>query len=280
MKKSAFVLIFLCVLSVDAMQPQKTTQPSISSKQMWILGGTVALGAVYAGLNYLIISQQIEMNKKKVPAYFEDLSHKELIWNAFTGDAEYMRHAINSKVDLNHIEKGKSSILWYAVTKNHPKVVQLLLQAKANPNLRGDPDNFPLLSAAAQGCSLKIVKSLVDAQADVEQKDRHGNNALVCAGRNYSLTSDQKLLISIKTVFSGIGSINQQNCYKIGKYLVDHAGADASHLTLNEERTAETKKFRDRYNFEKRHAMLTFFPVTRPSYVKGFSKSFKAFWRA
>ncbi|MGB1010224.1 MAG: ankyrin repeat domain-containing protein [Thiolinea sp.] len=77
-------------------------------------------------------------------------------------------------VDPNAVVEGYSDSVFpliAAVENNHQQAVQMLLNAKANPNLFRDN---PALHYAVDNRNMNIVKMLVNAGADVNAKDLYG----------------------------------------------------------------------------------------------------------
>jgi hypothetical protein len=76
---------------------------------------------------------------------------------------------------------------------SHPDAgrnISLLLEAGANPDAMTDPDgdspSYSALSMPAWGNDREAAKILIDAGANLDQKDSHGNTAFVTASRSLS----------------------------------------------------------------------------------------------
>ncbi|MGA1197817.1 MAG: ankyrin repeat domain-containing protein [Candidatus Latescibacterota bacterium] len=134
-----------------------------------------------------------------------------LVQAAATGNIEIAQVALKSGANVNTtIHQGTA--LWWAVEKNHPAIVRLLLdaqpdiekdrydvtplleavrlghqdildmllKAKANPNAQDTFDKTPLMYAADKG-DTSIVKTLLDAGAEVNAVGTKGWHALMHA---------------------------------------------------------------------------------------------------
>jgi uncharacterized protein len=134
-----------------------------------------------------------------------------LVQAAATGNVEIARVALQSGALVNTTINGGSA-LWWATEKNHPAIVQMLLdaqadtemdrydvtplleavrlghldildmllKAKANPNTRDTFDKTPLMYAADKG-DTTLVTTLLNAGADVNAVGTKGWHALMHA---------------------------------------------------------------------------------------------------
>ncbi len=74
-------------------------------------------------------------------------------------------------------EPGRDSALGAAALKGRLDMVQLLLEAGANPNHRGSGTHTPLMDAV-RGRNLEVVRALIEAGADVNAESEDGLNVL------------------------------------------------------------------------------------------------------
>lgn len=86
-------------------------------------------------------------------------------------------------IDVNHRDNDGDTALMTAVEHGCVKIVEMLLEAKADPNINKkstSTENSPLMIAAKNG-HLEIVKSLVENGAKVNYKDENEKTALKIA---------------------------------------------------------------------------------------------------
>jgi hypothetical protein len=127
---------------------------------------------------------------------------------------EYLRNALASgELDPNKRDGEGYTPLWWASHRGNTEKVKLLLEAGADPNIKGygRENSTPLYTAANLGHP-EIVKMLIEAGADV----------------NFQIPWNKKtpLLVAIGTCDSpSVPSYTKQKGLKIVKLLVD-AGAD------------------------------------------------------
>lgn len=92
---------------------------------------------------------------------------------------------ISEAISLNDKDPEGNSLLTLAVTQGQKKIVNLLLAAKACPNLQQNLNlETPLILAAKSG-DHEITHMLLEAKAEVNAKDAAGNTALMWAA-NYN----------------------------------------------------------------------------------------------
>ncbi len=105
-----------------------------------------------------------------------------LYYAADLGNVELVRALLESGADPNAKIPAGRPPLHAAVTNN--EIVALLLKAKADPNIAIE-DASPILIAAIERGSDETVEALVNAGANVNVRDDHGNSALKVA-QNYA----------------------------------------------------------------------------------------------
>lgn len=95
------------------------------------------------------------------------------------------------KADLNILSKGGYSPLGYAAEHNNTKVVKLLLDNGADPNLRGGGkfSHTPLMYAAKFG-NLDMVKALVEKKAKINEIREHLMGTTVITENAASMASE------------------------------------------------------------------------------------------
>ena len=146
-----------------------------------------------------------------------------LILAAYFGHTDIMRYLVGlPEVDLDH----KCTALHAAVQVNHPDIVQVLIDAGTDIEMKNndgrsplhmasclgalttvkmlvkagvdldqrDGNNFTALRAAVKGKHADVVQVLIDAGADIETKDAEGRSPLLLASRLEDLTT-MKMLV-------------------------------------------------------------------------------------
>jgi ankyrin repeat protein len=101
---------------------------------------------------------------------------------------------LDNKADVNLCRKDGVSPLFMAALRNHKKIVQLLLNYKADPNIARIHDNlYPLMCAAKLG-NQDNLKLLIQSDALVNCKNKHGQTPLWTAVYNSQVECVQCLL--------------------------------------------------------------------------------------
>ena len=107
---------------------------------------------------------------------------KDLIYAATFGDVEGVRAALRAGANPNAVDASRSSPLRAAAERGHLEIVQLLVDAGADVDLR--PDSFWAgrgvnpLSAAAKSGQAEVVAFLLTRGARIEATDGSGRTAL------------------------------------------------------------------------------------------------------
>lgn len=118
----------------------------------------------------------------------------DLIKGALTGNIELVESALNAGASVNIKEKAKgNTALMLAAYYNHPKIVDLLINSKADVSAKDDEDNSALTKAAWTG-SIESAKLLIRAGANVNAKEVNGMTPLMVAAF-YGHTEVVKLLV-------------------------------------------------------------------------------------
>jgi len=74
-------------------------------------------------------------------------------------------------INVNHSNNMKCTALHYGCSKQHPQIVELLIERDADVNYRNKLNATPLHRAIANG-NLNIIQRLMDAGASVNAQDR------------------------------------------------------------------------------------------------------------
>lgn len=102
----------------------------------------------------------------------------QLILTAIDEDINYLKDLIDSEFDLDNIDRcGKTALLW-AVSKNKPESVKMLLEAGSNPNIFSYHDDNPLFISIYER-NLEILNILLqNNNINIHLKNSKGHNAL------------------------------------------------------------------------------------------------------
>jgi len=97
-------------------------------------------------------------------------------------DIAEVTHLLNAKSDVNARVNNLTPLI-AAAHDGYTKILQLLLDAKANTEAKNRHDSTALISAASRGHTA-CVQLLLDAKAYIEAKDYVGQTALFSASFN------------------------------------------------------------------------------------------------
>lgn len=94
---------------------------------------------------------------------------------------EELERLVKSGIDINSIDGDKQTALWWAAEQGCAEQVEYLLKLQANPNLSDYFEKTPLMEAVVQGGEHveKLVSDLIDAGANVNERDKSGTTALM-----------------------------------------------------------------------------------------------------
>ncbi|MBN2836083.1 MAG: ankyrin repeat domain-containing protein [Candidatus Delongbacteria bacterium] len=91
--------------------------------------------------------------------------------------------AIKNHADVNEKAEAGWTPLLYAVAQGYPKIVSILLDAGANPEISNVNKITPLMYSARYG-NTEICKILLDHEVDLDTQDIYGMTALIVAARD------------------------------------------------------------------------------------------------
>lgn len=130
---------------------------------------------------FLLFSASLALGQEKNDQLYDAITNK---------DSVKVEKLLNDGADANYRKKVKGfefelSLLIWAIQKNEVKVVQLLVDHKADVNFKDWFKSTPLMYAAGSG-SLATVQILLKAGADPNAKDDHDYSVLSAAkeGKN------------------------------------------------------------------------------------------------
>jgi ankyrin repeat protein len=111
------------------------------------------------------------------------------------GHAEVVQMLLDAKTDVNLKNTEGSTALMFAAQNGHTELVQMLLGAKAEVNLQNQADITALMLAAFNGHA-EVVEMLLGANADVNLKNTqtYGFTALMFAAQHGHIAVVQMLL--------------------------------------------------------------------------------------
>ena len=111
--------------------------------------------------------------------------HEELYDVSGAGDCARVRELLEAGADPNKYKyNGGYTALLKAAENGHNEVVKTLIQADCVLNEKDIFGNTALHNAAASGHN-EVVKTLIEAECDINEKDESGNTALHRAVQNY-----------------------------------------------------------------------------------------------
>lgn len=96
-------------------------------------------------------------------------------------DEELTKAILSSGIDVDMVCKGRKTPLFYATDVANPHIVQMLLNAGANPNAIDNAGNTPLLSLCRFSPHSKSIYYMLDAGADLfayNKRDKMPYNVL------------------------------------------------------------------------------------------------------
>jgi ankyrin repeat protein len=101
--------------------------------------------------------------------------------------------AARPRPDVNQRASDGTTALHWAVYNDEDDLVDRLIAAGANPNLRNDYGATPLAEAAITG-NAQVIRKLLKAGADVESRNADGQTALMIVARSANLEAANLLL--------------------------------------------------------------------------------------
>jgi uncharacterized protein len=113
-----------------------------------------------------------------------------LILACYRGNIEVAKFLIEKVKDVNY-NSDMGTALMAATYKNHPELVKLLLDKKANPNA-ADANGTTALSLAVQFKNSSLVQLLLEYKADKTIKDNTGKTAF-----EYAVFSQNEQIINL-----------------------------------------------------------------------------------
>ena len=119
-----------------------------------------------------------------------DSKSTPLILACYRGNIEVAKFLIKNVKDINY-NSDMGTALMAATYKNQPELVKLLLETKANPNLK-DANGTTALSLAVQFKNDELVKLLLDHKADKTIRDNKGKTAF-----EYAVFSQNEPIINL-----------------------------------------------------------------------------------
>jgi hypothetical protein len=173
---------------------KETIRPDFPSGLITPLGLAAKLNA--KEICKLLIAAKADVN-------LEDNDGYTALWQ--TINPYILELLINAGANLDHqVKKNGFTQLIRAAKCNRPEKCQLLLNAKANPNLKTNNGDTALMWAAGMNFP-RICELLIDAKADVYISDEHGDTALM-GNLEYGTRFDTNTVNnSIQTIRSILG---------------------------------------------------------------------------
>lgn len=107
---------------------------------------------------------------------------RKLLFAATTCNVELLADMLEDGMDPNSCDQHKRSALHLAACRGYTNIIAILLQKKANPNVKDSLGNTPLHLAVISACSKKyidVVRILLNYKASVHSTDRAGKGNLL-----------------------------------------------------------------------------------------------------
>lgn len=128
------------------------------------------------------------------PTYADDIRN-ELITAVGAGDVVKVRTLLKTGANVNSVTDDGVPLLIMAITDTmNLEMVQLLIAAKANVNQRNQHGETALIVAAAR--NVEITRMLIAAKAEINAKDNEGRTALTNAANAHSKDAVRLLIAS------------------------------------------------------------------------------------
>lgn len=109
------------------------------------------------------------------------------------GESDVVAKKLKQGVNVDYIQDGHYSPLFFASAKGYDDIAQMLIQYGANPNLAGRGGWTPLMAAAMHGQN-KNITLLLNARANLELQQVQGKTALMIAVEFDKLVSVKQLI--------------------------------------------------------------------------------------
>ena len=165
-----------------------------------------------------------------------------LILASYLGHTETVRYLVGLKgVDMKHVDSIGCTALSHAVVRNHPDVVQVLIDAGADIETRGNHDRTPLVVASQCG-NLRVVKMLVKAGAGVCVTDNQGRMCLTLAAAS-GRTETVRHLAGLKEV--DVNHVDSTGCTAL-RHAAAGNHADVLEVLIDAGADIETRDNHDR----------------------------------
>ncbi|KAI8794661.1 ankyrin repeat protein [Biomphalaria glabrata] len=136
--------------------------------------------------------QLLSQNPGCVNSVYQD--YTPLIAAARKGQLETVSLLLTNGAEVNRVNRKNQCALLFACRFNHPAIVKLLLDHKADVNCCNPQDELTALLTAVKNSHFEIVNILLDHEADVTYTTKNGINVLMIAARHASIEVMQLLL--------------------------------------------------------------------------------------
>ncbi len=172
--------------NINAVNQLLETKININNTTGSSVGNTVlALACYYKHLN--IVKALVKAGAKVITKNREGKTPLNIACDAYEGNskvvADIVKILLENGADPNIIKKGEDGPLQYAAMYGHAEAIKLLIKHGADVNRKGAYKRTALIYAASdayysEDVKLKIVKMLLEANANVKLKNESGENAL------------------------------------------------------------------------------------------------------
>lgn len=167
----------------------------------------IVIGLLFIGLGMLISNKKLRALSRKhkwlpiviilailgfgyVIFYFASIEVQggKDLWAASENKVEVLKELYEN----DNVKSSPEKLLIRAVQSNSKDVVDYLIEKGVNVDARRESDNLPILLGAIYWCDMNMIKTLLDAGADISLKNEFGNDALICA----VMTTNDKINIT------------------------------------------------------------------------------------
>lgn len=114
-------------------------------------------------------------------AVYQPTNNSKLLIAVQKGEAEKTKKLLSQGANANARDEKGATALMLAASKGRDNIVQILLQAGSDVQAKDKTLGAPVLYWAAESCNASILRTLIDAGADVNGRAGNGATALTVA---------------------------------------------------------------------------------------------------
>jgi len=131
-----------------------------------------------------LTSEELEVilgDKEKVNSIPNFLPKLLIRISAYNTNPNVIKRMLKEKTPINDESTGDSSLLFAASNNENPEIIKLLLDAGANINQKNKYGGTALYEASRFNNNLEVIKELIKLGANINEKDSDGETALIGA---------------------------------------------------------------------------------------------------